>query len=622
MEARQSKEPCHGQGPHTTHPGVSQNSDYVSPPYTPDKREEPPSQRLSCLPSMTDLSAVQKATFTPESTPSCPSILDGFKSSRHNDGRTPETAITIDSDGEEDSSNLLRQHQNRDIAGINSDSDEDLFTLLRKHRTKNIHKVIRQDNWESLNIALYEDTRIHGKKTRKTGQYTSRSKNRKHRQRVDVEYRHNAQSEPDQSFRSAGAAHLPSSSRKNKRKRTYPPDQRDRLDAYQTTKKRRVDDQTTKSHTKRSKKSKLGPSRQANRSCEVHADTTFETVTPEEFQKGKYISARVDSGELLKDTRPLTIPKPGAHRPEPSNRSSDVSHKHDQPSCSRTKSKSEERSAALIQKYESRKHAREYVVPELKWRYVVKYVDIAEIILDDEDMKEKTKTDLDFADRQKANKHLYDKKSLELVGGFDAIASQTTTLEGPEQLLKMDIMSTDGKHFLAWVERDQVVLKKLKKKKREQQQWQPTPRPKIPHYVVECDLLTYDLSPVTPCEDDEDGVLGSDDREDELERVNIGSTTEKFERKSFSIREMANDYAAKMFLEHTRVNKWFATSSDIRWWRENALPEHKKAMSEAREPGGLYELGMGAHDMNSRLGWDQIMVHVHEVDDIAGPVNF
>ncbi|TRX91793.1 hypothetical protein FHL15_007346 [Xylaria flabelliformis] len=619
MEAQQSKEPCYGQGPQTTHPGVSQNGDYVSPPYTPDKREEePPSQQLSCLPSMTDPSAVQKATFTPESTPPCPSIPDGFKGSQNNEGRTPETAIIIDSDSEEASGNLLRQHQNRDIAGINSESDEDLFTLLRKHRTKNIHKVTRQDNWESLNIALCEDTRIHGKKTRKTGKHTSRSKNRKHRQLVDVEYRHNARSEPDQSFRSAGAAYLPPSSCKNKRKRTYPPDQRDRLDAYQTTKKRRVDDQTTKSHTKRSKKSGLAPFRQANRSLQVHADATSETVTPEEFQKGKYISARIDSGELLKDTRLFTTPEPRAHKPRPS----DVSHKHDQPSCSR--SQSEERNAALIQKYESRQHAREYVVPELKWRYIIKYVDIAEIILDDEDMKKKTKSDMDFADRQKANRHLYNKKSLELVGGFDAIARQTTTLEGPEQLLKMDIMSTDGKHFLAWVERDQVVLKKLKKKKREQQQWRPTPRPKIPHYVVECDLLTYDPSLVPPCENDEDGAMGSDDRDGGLGslRLNIGLTAEKFERKSFSIREMANDYAAKLFLENTRVNKWFATSSDIRWWRENALPEHKKAMSEAREPGGLYELGMDVHDMNSRLGWDQITVHVREVDDIVGPANF
>ncbi|KAI0545663.1 hypothetical protein F4679DRAFT_588268 [Xylaria curta] len=727
MQTQQSKEPCHEQGPHAAQRDVSQNGNYASPPNTPDKGEEMPQpRRSSCLPPMADSSAVQKATLTPESMPSWLSILDGFKSSQNNDGETPETAIIVDSDDE-----------------------EDLFTLLRKYRTKNIHKVTRQDNWESLNIAWCEDAGIYGKKTRKTGEHTSRSKNTKHRQLMDVQHRHNARSKlPNQSFRPSkgsnhtapSATHPPSLSGKNKRKRPYPPNRGDGLDAYQTITHRsakkcrvarhiassssipnnqtqyseaghekhrfdihgiqdkyiyvpadkktgkvsfqvdhspgfrsniepsaskfhrskgnivrvndrrehRVDDQTNKSHTKRShkaKKSKLVPFRQSNRSFEVHPDNKSEPDTLEEPQEGRYISARVDSGELLKDTRPLTTYESKEHRPQTdkslvTKRSDNIEQRFRCPQAvnhpkldgalpkykpSSLRTRSEERNAALIQKFERQQRAREYVVPELKWRYTIKCVESADIILDDEDLKEKTRIKRSFADRQQANKFLDNLiSSAKVDGGLDAIAKRTSTMEGPELLLKVDVMFANGEHYLLWVERDLVVLKNLTKEIRDQVQWQPTPRPKILHYVVECDLLTLETSLLAPCENDEDVAMDSNDRYGGLGSYgkNIGVTIEKVERKSFSIREMANDYAAKLFLENTRVHKQFATLSDVLWWRENALPEHKKAMSNTREPGGLYELKMNAHDMNDRLGWDQITVHVYEVDDITGPANF
>ncbi|KAI1743476.1 hypothetical protein F4680DRAFT_345801 [Xylaria scruposa] len=688
METQQSG---HGEGQHAARPDLSQNDNYASPPITPDKGDEKPPP-YSCLPSMARPSAVQKATLTPESLPS------SLSRPQNNDGETLETAIIIDSDDE-----------------------EDLLTLLRKYRTENIHKVTRQDNWESLNIAWCEDAGIYGKKTRKTGEHTSR----KHRQLVDVEHRHNARCKPpNQSFRpSKGSNHI-SSSGKKKRKRG--------LDAHQTTNHRptknrrvarqitssssipsnnqtqcsevghgkhgfdirhktvyvpadketgksspgfrsntessaskshrskgtvarangrrehRVDDKTTKSHTKRShkaKKSKLVPFRQANRSFKVHPDDTPEPDTPEEPQEGRYISARVDSGELLKDTRPLATSNSNAHRPQTdksavAKRSGNIKQRFWCPQAtnhptldesfpkynpSSLQARYEERNAALIQRFEKQQRVREYIVPELKWRYIIKSVESADIILDEEDLKEKASFIRSFADRQQANKFL-DKLTgpAKVDGGLDAIAKRTSTMEGPELLLKVDFMSTNGQHYLYWVERDLVVLKNLLKEIRDQVQWQPTPRPKILHYVVECDLLTLDTSLLAPCENDEDVAMDSNDRDGGLGSLGkeIGLTIEKVERKSFSIREMANDYAAKLFLKNTRVHKQFATISDILWWKENALPEHKKAMSNAREPGGLYELIMNAHDMSDRLGWHQIVVHVHEVDDITGPANF
>ncbi|KAI1752881.1 hypothetical protein F4782DRAFT_498935 [Xylaria castorea] len=756
MGVQQSKEARHEQNPDAAHLGVSERGKYASTPHALGKVDEKfPQQQLGRLPLKADLSAAQKAGLTHNSnSSSCPSILGVFESSQNADGRTPETAITIDSDNEEDLGTLPRKNQEHDVSRDCSDSEDDLVTLLRKHRkrhaTENIHRVTRQDGWKSLDIDCWRRSGIHEDKTRRIKNNTSRCKDRKHQRQIDAEHRDNARRpEPwTQSFcpnkegrnTISSLTNSLSSSSKNNRKRPCLHDGEHRLDAYKTnsltenhrpTKKSRIapqitdglaipsdsqiryseagdgehrfdiqkvkhetadfqpdkkngktpfqvnhsprfhsniasssskslrgensisridgsekygaNNQTTKPQTKSphvAEKSKLARFRQANRNVEAHPDTVSEPDTPEEYQKGKYVTAKVDSGELLRNTRPLIVSEPRVHQPDRSNATNrsrninqrfrhpalnhytfdDALHKHDQPSCPRTQS--EERSAALIQKFESRQRAREYVVPELKWGYTIKYVDSADIILDEEDMKEKTKTGRSFADRQKANEYLYKETSPEVVGGLEAIASRTTTLEGPERLLKVDITLTNGEHYLQWVKRDLVVLNDIKDK-RKQRKWKPTPRPKIPHYVVECDLLTYETSLVTRCEDDED-AMSLDDRDTGLGDLglNIKLTTEKLKRKSFSIREMANDYAAKMFLENTRVTKLFAESSDVHWWRHNALPEHKKAMSDACRLDGLYGLEMDAHDMNSRLGWDQITVHVNEVDDISGPVNF
>ncbi|KAJ8132575.1 hypothetical protein O1611_g1045 [Lasiodiplodia mahajangana] len=108
---------------------------------------------------------------------------------------------------------------------------------------------------------------------------------------------------------------------------------------------------------------------------------------------------------------------------------------------------------------------------------------------------------------------------------------------------------------------------------------------------------------------------------DDVEAL-LRDNCEKLPLETFTIREMANERAGELFLKNSKVDRRFAQPGDVFWWQCNAIPEHKKAAAAARKPGRLYEAALQAYDMNDRLGWDQLIVNVHEVDDIKGPVNF
>ncbi|KAI8625248.1 hypothetical protein F5Y19DRAFT_450776 [Xylariaceae sp. FL1651] len=228
-----------------------------------------------------------------------------------------------------------------------------------------------------------------------------------------------------------------------------------------------------------------------------------------------------------------------------------------------------------------------------------------------------------FADREKANEYLHKNTSPENVGGLEAIASRTATLEGPERLLKVDLALSNGEHQLMWVEQGMVALNGLNADLRKQKQWQPTPRPTFPHYIVVCELITYETSPVTADED----AISLIDRTDisppsPTMGLGVELDIEKLPLATFTVREMANEYAGKLFLEKLAVKKQFSEPADVSWWEHNALPEHRRAEIRASRPGCLYEASLETYDMCLRLGWNQIAVHVHEVDDVTGPVNF
>ncbi|KAI0405697.1 hypothetical protein F4802DRAFT_614557 [Xylaria palmicola] len=397
-------------------------------------------------------------------------------------------------------------------------------------------------------------------------------------------------------------------------------------------------------------KSKLAPFRRANRKPQAHIDAVSTPDPPEETLGSNCITSRVDAGGLSQDIRPHSTSGPRSDRykgtripaskgirgasqpvrqppPAPTHHSlDDIFTKPG--ACNQE----EERLAELARHFERQWRPREYVVPELKWGYTIKYVDSADLILDDEDRDAKAATDRSFADRAQANEYLYKKTSPDAVGGLEAVARRSTALRGPERLLSVDIELCSGEHHLMWVERAMVVLGELKEERRRQVQWRPTPRPTMPHYVVTCDLITYEsCGPVFRRDDDDD-----DDDDNDEDGMSIcgtegglgpsGTTVswriEKCPLATFTIRAMANEHAGELLLAKSKVDERFAEPSDAYWWQQHVLPAHKQAMARARGPGGLYEMAMDAHNMSSRLGWDQIMVHVHEVDDVSGPVNF
>lgn len=409
------------------------------------------------------------------------------------------------------------------------------------------------------------------------------------------------------------------------------------------------DSQLKRAHT--AKRSKLAPFRQPERNPIIRPDNALRPHAQGRAQKNKNYVAAIDGEEIEEipnDSRPPTFsaPRPQLDRsrvlsgnsntaqqlphlpplaPPSNNQVDNIFQTLDQ--LLQPHTQAEDPSAALIQQHESQQRPREYVVPELKWGYTIKYVDSADLILDDEDRAEKATTDRSFADRARANEYLDKKTSPDAVGGLEAVVRRTTTLEGPERLLKVDIELSNGEHHLMWVERSTVVLRDLRHERRRQTQWQATPRPKLPHYVVSCDLLNYDAKVVTRSDDDSGGDDGDDDEMDlDGERGSSGAGFEvRIEKRAlatFTIREMANKHAGETFLEQTKVVGQFREPSDDHWWRCNALPEHKRAEDASRAPDGLYEATIKAYGMRAQLGWDQILVYVREVDDVDGPVNF
>lgn len=293
---------------------------------------------------------------------------------------------------------------------------------------------------------------------------------------------------------------------------------------------------------------------------------------------------------------------------------------------------SSEVNIAIGTHFEPLQRPRAQVVPEYKWGYTVKY---------SQDANDQGIPDRTFTDRAKANEYVDKKTSADALPlGLDSIASRTTTLTGPSRLLKVDLVLTTGEHHLMWVTRDLVSLATLKEDKKKQLQWQAQPRRSIPHYVVTCDLLVFDRHRAdhyahAPMPRDEisasDGIL--DSRVCRAVKWGGGGTGVK----TFTVRQMANRYAAQLFLDTTKVDPLTATAADVAWWMRNVVPIHERAESiacrevpEGGEPvdndeleAGLYCASLTVSGLvGPRTGWDQIIVEVHEVDDIQGPVNF
>ncbi|KAI1828323.1 hypothetical protein F4861DRAFT_489720 [Xylaria intraflava] len=278
---------------------------------------------------------------------------------------------------------------------------------------------------------------------------------------------------------------------------------------------------------------------------------------------------------------------------------------------------SEQQMTSSSAKKSKHEHTEERVVPEHQWKYQIKYMESTKPITDEEKAKENATNDRSFANRKQANEYLDKKASPEVIGGLESIVRRTVSMEGPERLLKVRIELQSGEHHLMWVERSLKPVRKLEMKQLGQTPRRPVSRPKIPHYVVTCDLVNDNRVYTQRRDADGKYVIG-----EEAVETEHSVTIEKFTPRTFTSREMANKHAGQLFLEQSRVPRETAGAEDELWWQNHAVLRHEQGLRDAKKGDGLFEATMGAEDMKERLGWDQIVVLVQMVDDITGPVNF
>ncbi|KAI1179958.1 hypothetical protein F4777DRAFT_574246 [Nemania sp. FL0916] len=545
------------------------------------------------------------------------------------DGETLQSAIIINSDNDDD-----------------DDDDKDLFTLLHKHRRSVVNErtpqIKHEDDYKSLNILPPSHLESSGKGSEKSSKASLRSRHRefehkkkhKHKHKHKNKYEHSVDDKHrndapktesreirDATLRPGHSLSFPS------REGIHSPRKDIRRNAFNTG----IQKRTKCSH--KGKNNKLAPFRRVNERFIVrNNDAIPKPHLRREPQQNDQVVAKIDSGQLTSSIHPAAssgadtsrsqrgrLPIPIVAVNQVQGQQSDVDRRNLGNLGNLFKNFSQfqpahpqldESALALAQQ-----RPREYVASDCAWAYTVKCLDGSEIILEDDDVSDKAIALGVFADREKANAYLDKGMSVKDLGGLDAIMSRTVTLEGAERLLRVEVVLANGVKHQGWVERGVKTLKTLKKKERMLVRWQPKLRPKFTHYVVSCDLLTYDTSTVVYCED-------SDSDEDVAAGIQVTPRIEKTHVATFTLREMANEDAGKVFLYNSAVPPQFAQPKDVWWWQHNALPEHKRALDAVRETGGLYEAKLKAYDMNTRLGWDEIVVRVHEVSDVQGPVNF
>lgn len=172
----------------------------------------------------------------------------------------------------------------------------------------------------------------------------------------------------------------------------------------------------------------------------------------------------------------------------------------------------------------------------------------------------------------------------------------------PSKLLKVELTLTNGEKSVLWVERRLVDLQHdLTNKKRALKKWSAN-RPKLPLYIVECEFMTR-MTTETPQQ-----VPGeSDESIPAMPREQVGALSGEIELyrlplAPFTERELANEHAGTLFLEHSRVREEIRWPVDDYWWEEHAVAIHMEAEKVARMPEALYVAEMYTHDMNTRLG--------------------
>ncbi|KAI0850915.1 hypothetical protein F5Y00DRAFT_268006 [Daldinia vernicosa] len=230
-----------------------------------------------------------------------------------------------------------------------------------------------------------------------------------------------------------------------------------------------------------------------------------------------------------------------------------------------------------------------------------------------------------FVNREQANAKLAEiMHHDDTKGGMAALTRSVVYEYTPSKLLKVTRTLTNGEERVLWVERRLVNLQHdLTKKERALKKWSAN-RPKLPLYIVECEFMTRTTTE-TPQQ-----VLGEESDDGSIPAVlpheQVGAFSGEIELYRlplviFTERELANEHARTLFLEHSRIKEEIRRPIDDYWWAQHAVVIHEEADKAARMPDALYVAEMYTHDMNTRLGFDMIRVAVHAVDDVNGPLN-
>lgn len=254
-----------------------------------------------------------------------------------------------------------------------------------------------------------------------------------------------------------------------------------------------------------------------------------------------------------------------------------------------------------------------------------------------------------FLNREEANAKLdevtqYDK----FEGGMAAVSRRHVYEDTPFKLLKVELTLNTGEERVLWVERCLVNLDRdLTKRERGLKKWSAT-RPKLQHYIVECEFMTrkttesslheLDLEEEEQEQDAPEGESSATPSSTPSSRdLNAAATTkgysssgdsdielERLPLATFTDRELANEHAGNLFLRHSAVSRAIRGPLDDFWWVNNAVPVHRDAERAVAAKGNddaLYAADLYTFDMKARLGFDWMRVAVYAVDDVTGPLN-
>ncbi|KAI0598540.1 hypothetical protein F4775DRAFT_601086 [Biscogniauxia sp. FL1348] len=161
-----------------------------------------------------------------------------------------------------------------------------------------------------------------------------------------------------------------------------------------------------------------------------------------------------------------------------------------------------------------------YVDPVYKWKYTLHRLDdVRDLDVDVDaaaDLRARaTQLPESFAERRAANRRL---DELTAFDDADAVVRRATALDTPLRLLRVDVDFASGRRARWWVDRQCVHLARdlTTTRERSRKKWSGA-RPRMPHFVVECEFLTYecvDANASTATGNNNDDDDDTDDCED------------------------------------------------------------------------------------------------------------